>query len=199
MRTLIAPLMFMAMAVAGCGGAATTPDDPFIGDQGDGQSSQAPQGAGADGGNGGGNSGGDSSTEIEPEAGAVEPEPAGAVEPNTIRIGSQVWRRTLPMTTGQCFLFKDDGTLPTSANVWGTLDGDESYHFSAKQDQSGGFAAQVDNDVDVYWLAGEQSPKANDLVIDLDFDAQTINGHGTFFSLTQQKQASGSFEFVCEE
>ena len=188
MRTLIAPLMFMAMAVAGCGGAATTPDDPFIGDQGDGQSSQAPEGAGT----GGGNGGGDSSTEIEPE-------PAGAVEPNTIRIGSKVWKRTLPMTTGQCFLFKDDGTLPTSANVWGTLDGDDRYHFSATQDQGGGFAAQVDNDVDVYWLAGEKSPKGNDLVIDLDFEAQTIKGHGTFFSLTRQKLASGSFEFVCEE
>ncbi len=192
MRILIAPAILVAMALASCGGAATLPGDPVVEPEVDEQSS-APQGGGdgASGNGASGNGGGDQSP-------AIEPEPPAAVEPDTIRIGSQVWKRTLPMTTGQCYLAEDDGTLPTSANVWGTLDGDESYHFSAKLKQSGEFAAQVDNNADVYWLAGADSPTEDDLVIELDFDAQTIKGHGTFFSLTQQTLASGSFEFVCE-
>jgi hypothetical protein len=134
------------------------------------------------------------------QAGEVEPEPAGPVDPNSIRIGSQVWKRTLPMTQGQCFLFKDDGTLPTSASVWGTLDGNEEVRFSAGVSQDGTFHASVTGpgDSTLYWKAGAESPDVDDLVVELDFDSQTIKGSGTFHSLTERRLASGSFEFICE-
>jgi hypothetical protein len=104
------------------------------------------------------------------------------------------------MTQGHCFLFKDDGTLPTSANVWGTLDGNEDVRFSAGVNQDGTFAASVTGpgDSTLYWKAGADSPDVDDLVVELDFDAQTIKGSGTFHSLTERRLAHGSFEFICE-
>ncbi len=186
MRILLTLIATLALATTACGGAESvateTAPDGFV----DGESSDDPQGSSGSGGGG--------------QTGDVEPEPAGAVEPNTIRIGSQVWKRTLPMTTGQCFLFKDDGTLPTSANVWGTLDGVEDSHFSASVNQDGTFEAGINGpgDSTLYWQAGQRNPEVNDLVIELDFEAQTITGHGTFHSLTERRSASGSFEFICE-
>jgi hypothetical protein len=179
--TLMAALALLAAA---CGGAQSTPANSVSGGVIDGLQTDTAQGSSAAGGGG--------------QAGEVEPEPPTPVDSNTIRIGSQVWKRTLPMTTGQCYLFEDDGTLPTSATAWGTLDGDDSYHFSANLTQDGTFKAQVDDNASVYWVAGEGSPKADDLVIEIDFDSQTIKGQGTFYSLTTNKLASGSFEFVCE-
>jgi hypothetical protein len=128
-----------------------------------------------------------------------ESEPVGPAEPNTIQIGSQVWERTLPMTTGQCFLYEDDGTLPTSATVWGTLDGDEELGFLISQNQDGTLEAELDNNFDMYWIAGYRGPDTDDLVIELDFEAQTIIGSGTFTLLNTGETVSGSFEFVCSE
>ncbi len=149
MRILFTLIATLALATTACGGAESvateTAPDGFV----DGESSDDPQGSSGSGGGG--------------QTGDVEPEPAGAVEPNTIRIGSQVWKRTLPMTTGQCFLFKDDGTLPTSANVWGTLDGVEDSHFSASVQQDGTFEVRSERTWRQHPLlgqAGERSPKA---------------------------------------
>jgi len=125
--------------------------------------------------------------------------PVGPADLNTIRIGDQVWMRTLPMTTGQCFLYENDGTLPTSATVWGTLNNDDSLHFSVNYTQEGTFEAQVDNDVDMYWVAGERNGEINDLTIELDFKEQTIRGSGTFTNFTRGGNAQGSFAFQCEE
>ncbi len=190
MRTLITLITFMAMAVAACSDADTTTSDPASGEQAAGQSPAAQGGAAA---------GSDQSQGTGQDSPAIEPEPAGPVEPNTIRIGSQVWKRTLPMTTGQCFLFKEDGTLPTSGVAWGTLDGNEDLHFSAKLSQDGTFESDVNDGQALYWVAGERSPGVHDLAVDLDFDTQTISGHGTYESLVTGKRASGSFEFTCEE
>ncbi len=185
-RIRLTLLAAIALALSACGGSTPAATNPTSGGVIDGLATDATQPDGGSQAAGGG------------QVGEVEPEPATPVESNTIRIGSKVWKRTLPMTTGQCYLFKDDGTLPTSANAWGTLDGDDSYHFSAQLTQSGTFKAQVDDNASVYWVAGEGSPKVDDLVIDIDFDSQTIKGQGTFYSLTTNKLASGSFEFVCE-
>ncbi|CAN5875258.1 hypothetical protein BH23ACT4_BH23ACT4_00070 [soil metagenome] len=52
---------------------------------------------------------------------SVTPESSGPLAENSIRIGDQVWQRTLPMTTGQCFLYMDDGTLPTQWHRLGNV------------------------------------------------------------------------------
>ncbi len=195
MRILIALITFLVITAAACGGAATTTADPAVGDQAGGQPSAVPQGSAANG--------GDQSAGSEADPGGIEPEPAGPVEPNTIRIGSQLWKRTLPMTTGQCFLVKEDGTLPTWGVVWGTLDGNDDVSFSAKLGQDGTFSSAVDDNTRnpttplPHWVAGEGIPVA-DLVVELDFDTQTIRGHGTYTDRATGKLASGSFEFSCE-
>lgn len=192
MRIPVTLVALIAVATAACGGAAPTTADPAVG----GQSSAGTQGGASAG---AGQSGGTA-----PDAGAIEPEPAGPVEPNTIRIGSQVLERTLPMTTGQCFLFEEDGTYPTWGAVSGSLDGNEDLRFSAKVSQDGTFSAVVnDNTSDPTmagpsWYAGEGSG-LTDLVVELNLDTQTISGHGTFKSAGYGKLASGSFEFICEE
>jgi hypothetical protein len=127
------------------------------------------------------------------------PEASGPVAMNTIRVGSQVWERTLPMTTGQCYLQEDDGNLPTSASVWGTLDGDENLSFSVRVNQDGTFEASLDNNLDFFWIAGPRSSEVDDLVVELDFATQTIRGSGTFVNAGRSETAIGSFEFRCVE
>lgn len=102
------------------------------------------------------------------------------------------------MTRGQCYLYKADGTLPTSATVWGTLDGDENKHFAVRYRQDGGFEAQVDSS-SYHWIAGDRNGNSNELTIELDFDTQTIKGGGIFTNLFTGEHAEGSFEFKCEE
>lgn len=126
------------------------------------------------------------------------PEPVGPADMNTIRIGSETWSRTLPMTTGQCFLPAEDGGNPTGGTVWGTLDGNDDLRFSASYEADGGHGAEVNDGTSVYWIAGERSPNGNDLEFEIDFDAQTITGSGTFTSLTTGDIAAGSFAFQCE-
>jgi hypothetical protein len=189
LRYLLALIAVVALASVACGGTALDGADSVPDGAVDDQPIDTTFGGDPNAGGGGGS-----------QPGEVEPEPAGAVEPNTIRIGSQVWKRTLPMTEGQCFLQEDDGTLPTSANVWGPVDGNEGDRFSARHQQDGTFEADVTGggDSSLFWLGGTKNPEVNDLVIELDFDAQTIKGHGTFWSLTEQRAASGSFHFICE-
>jgi len=102
------------------------------------------------------------------------------------------------MTTGQCFLFEDDGTLPTSATVWGTLDGDDGIRFSASYRQDGTFGAEVDDQTTNFWFAGPNGPGVDDLVIELDFETLTISGSGTFTNALDGESAPGAFEFQCE-
>ncbi len=182
MRNLVTLIALISLAATACGGA-TIPDDPAIGDQATSQPGDGSPGNAEPGGGG---------ASSEPA-----PEPAGPVEPNTIRIGSQVWARTLPMTTGQCFLQADDGTLPDSGTVWGTLDGDETLRFSVSYGQDGTFESEISNNADMYWIAGSRAP-LDDLVVELDFATQTISGGGTYTLLNTGETASGSFEFVCE-
>lgn len=147
-------------------------------------------------------SGSDGPSAPEPGAAAsseVTPEGPGALQPNTIRIGSQVWTRTLPMTSGQCLVIKADGTLPDWSTVWGTVDGDDDTRFSANYKQDGTFESELTNNFDQYWGAGTrfQGDEA-DLVIELDFENLIVSGHGTFRSLTTGELAQGSFLFTCE-
>lgn len=128
----------------------------------------------------------------------VIPEPDEPLDMDTIRIGSQVWERTLPMTTGQCFVYEDDGTLPDSGTAWGTLDGDDDIRFSANYNQDGTFEAEVSDSERLYWIAGARSANPDDLTVELDFDALTITGEGVFNSLTTGETAHGSFAFQCE-
>jgi hypothetical protein len=188
MRWLVIPMAAALVVVSGCGGgddlsdAVPSADSTALPDSFQPDDPDQPADLTA---------GGQGDTE-------VIPEPSGPVELNTIRIGSEVWERTLPMTTGQCFLYEDDGTLPTSGNVWGTLNGDEDTRFSANYGQDGTFESEDSNNQDVYWIAGERSPGADDLTIELDFDNLMISGSGSFTSLTTGATASGSFQFQCD-
>jgi hypothetical protein len=187
LKTLIALFASLLVgAVIACGG-----DDDFSALQ-----SQQPDSAGGAQTSNEGSDAGQTSNE---GSNAASSGPVGPADMNTIRIGDQVWMRTLPMTRGQCFLYKNDGTLPTSATVWGTLDNDDSLHFSVNYTQEGTFEAQVDNDVELYWVAGERNSEIDDLTIELDFDAQTIRGNGTFTNFVGGGNAQGSFAFQCEE
>ena len=137
----------------------------------------------------------DAPAESGTESGA---ESVGPAEMNTIRIGSQVWERMLPMTTGQCFVQNIEG-LPPSGVAWGTLDGDDRIRFSANQSQDGTNEAEVDDQESYYWLAGPRASGPDDLEVELDFDALTIVGQGTFTNLFTGETAPGSFAFQCED
>lgn len=184
-------VLFAAASIilAACGGGTTEPDNG-------GSQEPAPasnDGSDADAGQAGaGDSGDDGVASDEPT-----PEASGPLGENTIRIGDQTWERTLPMTTGQCFLFEDDGTLPDSGTAWGTLDGDEDLRFAARYQQDGTFESEVSNNHDMYWGSGPRFGE-DDLVIELDFDTLTISGNGTFASLITGERAMGSFQFTCE-
>lgn len=132
-------------------------------------------------------------------SGEVTPEAPGSLQPNTIRIGSQVWTRTLPMTSGQCLVIAADGTLPDWGTVWGTVDGDDDTRFSANYQQDGTFESQITNNFDQYWGAGTRfQGEEADLVIELDFENLILSGSGTYTSLTTGELAKGSFLFKCE-
>lgn len=180
-------LVVAFVMVAGCGGDDTSPIQPGAAGSVTTNSNQSDAGDGSGAGGSGGSGAGDE----------VTPEASGPLAPNTIRIGDQVWERTLPMTTGQCFLYEDDGTLPDSGTAWGTLDGDEDLRYAASYNQDGTFEAEISNNLDMYWGSGPRFQE-DDLVVELDFDTLTITGEGTFRSLTTGERAEGSFVFVCE-
>lgn len=184
-RRVMVLMVVVLLAAASCGGDDDSSNPAF------GSDPNATTDGGEGTGDGGGGDGGGQSD-------GSSLEPIGPVDMNTIQIGSETWERTLPMTTGQCFLYEDDGSLPTSAVVWGTLNGDDEIRFSATYGQDGVLEAEVRNDTDMYWIAGERNPNVNDLVIELDFDTLTVTGHGTFSSLTKFTDAAGAFAFQCE-
>lgn len=181
MRRLLAIVFVMVLVVAGCGGDDDAGGGEGAGDNNAGAFSEDPSGDNtSDGGN----------------ADDPTPEASGPLDPDSIRIGSEVWNRTLPMTTGQCFVFKDDGNLPDSAVAWGTLNNDDGLSFSADYGQDGTFGAEVQGE-NMYWVAGQRS--GTDLTIELDFDNLTITGEGIFNNLHTNEFAYGSFHFVCED
>jgi hypothetical protein len=184
-RVFLVVILALALAAAGCGGSDSSDD------AGTTTPSTAPSVDDADSGNGTGGQANDGS------GGEPTGEPIGPAAMDTIRIGSETWTRTLPMTSGQCFLYEDDGTLPTTGVAWGPLDGPDGIRFSATHNQDGTFEAEVSNDTNVYWFAGPRSPGVDDLVIELDFDALTITGSGTFTSVLGDV-AQGSFAFQCD-
>ncbi len=177
------------MLLAACGGGTSEPegDDTQVTTP---ASTEAPVADNGETDPGDGGNAGVGSDEPTPEA-------PGPLLDNAIRIGNQTWERTLPMTTGQCFLFEDDGTLPDSGNAWGTLDGDDDLRFAARYNQDGSFESEVSNNHDMYWGSGPRFGE-DDLLIELDFDNLTISGHGTFVSLITGERAMGSFQFTCE-
>lgn len=176
------------MFPAACGGGITEPEGVNTT-----QVSAVDDGSAPDAGqDDAGDSGDDGLSSDEPT-----PEASGPLGENSIRIGDQTWERTLPMSTGQCFLFEDDGTLPDSGTAWGTLDNDEDLRFAARYQQDGTFESEVSNNHDMYWGSGPRFGE-DDLVIELDFATSTISGNGTFVSLITGDRAIGSFQFTCE-
>jgi hypothetical protein len=188
MRKLIVPVAVLAILFTACGGDDSSSSDTVASGDTAGEVADSASDASDD--------------SEQPTSDASEdasaPAPSGPVEMNTIRIGSTTWSRTLPMTSGQCFLYEDDGTLPTSANVWGTLDGDDDIRFSANYGQDGTFEAEVVDESAFFWIAGRRSPEVDDLVIELDFEALTITGSGTFANVGSVDPEQGAFAFQCE-
>lgn len=191
-RAMIAMAMVVALGAGACGddgGSGVFGPDPSE-DGGFGGDSATTDSAGASDGSDATPSGPGGPDDITPEAG-------GALAMNTMRIGDRVWERTLPMTSGQCFLYEDDGTLPTSATVWGPTVGDEGSHLAVNHNQDGTFEAQVDSD-GYYWIAGQRNSAIDDLTIELDFDALTITGAGVFVNAVTGEWAQGSFALQCD-
>jgi hypothetical protein len=184
MRKLMVSFAVSAMLFAACGG-----DD---------LSSPSPQDAQDESGDANNVATENDEDDVQAESDVVDVEPSGPVALNTIRIGSTVWARTLPMTSGQCFLYEDDGTLPTSATAWGTLDGNDDIRFAAQYSQDGTFEAEVVDENAFFWIAGPRSPGPDDLEIELDFDTLTISGSGSFANAANADVVRGSFEFQCE-
>lgn len=185
MKRTLAIGFVMVLVVAGCGGDDGSGDVDGAENNNAGTSGPEP----SDDNPSSEDTGGGSSEEPTPEA-------SGPLSPDSIRIGSEVWSRTLPMTSGQCFVFKDDGTLPDSAVAWGSLDNDDSLSFSANYGQDGTFEAEVRGET-MYWVAGERS--GTELTVELDFDNLTITGEGIFNNLHTNEFAHGSFNFICED
>lgn len=186
----------IALISAACGGdSESDPDEAGSDGGGNGGGATSGQGS-ATAASGDGSSGGNPSGGSNPSGGTASLTPIGPVAENTIQIGDQTWQRTLPMAQGQCVVFKDDGTLPDSAITWGTLDGDDDIRFSANQLQDGTFQSEVQGD-DFFWIAGARSPGVDDLQIELDFDALTVIGEGTFSNLLSTDLRAGSFHFKC--
>lgn len=193
---MVVLLAAVSMLLAACGGGTTDLGTDGSGGDDSPVTTQANNDAGTDS---GGTDSGDSGDagEVTDDGDGVTPEASGPLGENTIRIGDQTWERTLPMTTGQCFLFEDDGTLPDSASAWGTLDNDEDLRFSARFNQDGTFESEVSNNHDMYWGSGPRFGE-DDLVVELDFETLTISGSGTYSSLITGERAMGSFQFTCE-
>ncbi len=122
------------------------------------------------------------------------PEASGALPPNGFRIGNTVWERTVPMTSGQCFVQESEGATPFA--VWGTLDGDDALDFSVSFDSdTDSTSAQVTSDT-MFWVAGKQD--GSQLAVEHDIDAQSVAGTGLFLNLHTNEWADGSFQFTCE-
>lgn len=179
----VAMSLVVVLVLAACGGD----DGETARGNGDGDTQQEDVGSSGGDGSVGGDVGG-----------SETPEPVGPADMNTIRIGSETWSRTLPMTSGQCFLPAEDGGDPTGGTVWGTLDGNDDLRFNVGYEADGSHGAEVNDNERLYWIAGVRSPNGNDLQFEIDFDAQTITGSGTFTSLTTGEVAAGSFAFQCE-
>lgn len=183
-KPLCALVLLVGLITAACGGDDDTSNTATA------EPSTPTTAAGGSGNSGGGGSGGSAGG-----GAAAANTPIGPVAANTIQIGDTTWTRTLPMTTGQCFL-QESESLGNSAVGWGPLDGDHSIRFSANQNQDGTFEAEVRDDERIFWIAGPRSPGVDDLEIELDFNALTIVGEGTFSTILGDS-APGSFHFEC--
>ncbi len=186
MRNLVAVLMVTGLVMAGCGGTDLGVDAAQDTSPSSDQGSQETQAGAGESGDDAGQTSADDPT----------PEGSGPLDVDSIRIGSNVWHRTLPMTRGQCFLQPDDGTLPDSGVAWGTLDNDDNLSYAANYNQDATFEAEVSSDT-MFWVAGVRT--GSELSIELDFAADTIRGEGLFNNLHTDEWAYGSFQFTCDE
>jgi hypothetical protein len=187
MRKSIVVLVSVAVLTAACGGG----DDPAdeVGSLGT-QPSEDAQQAGTDE--------PDASSEV--SAGSdgsgtpdnPTPEASGPLPPDGFRIGNDVWVRTLPITSGQCFVQEGDGVHPFT--VWGTLDNDDGQSFAVNYDDDGRFSSEVTSDA-MFWVAG--SKDGSELTVEHDVATQSISGDGLFYNLHSDEWAYGSFQFTC--
>ena len=120
------------------------------------------------------------------------PEASGLLPQDGFRIGDDVWVRTVPITSGQCFVQEGEGITPFA--VWGTLNNDDSLSFAVSHDQDAGFGAEVTSDT-MFWVAGRKD--GTEVIVDHDFATQSITGSGLFYNLHSDEWAYGSFEFTC--
>ena len=86
-----------------------------------------------------------------------------------------MWIRTIPITSGQCFVQEGEGVTPFA--VWGTLDNDDRASFLVSHDQDAGFGTEV--------------------IVEHGFATQSITGSGLFYNLHSDEWAYGSFGFTC--
>ncbi len=183
LRRLSGLVVSLALVTTGCGGGdgdgGDLGEDVFGGiGQDSGDVDPADQGS----------SGGGTLENPTPEA--TSPLPA-----DSIRIGDTAWERKIP-TDGQCFVHEDDGTIPDTGNVWGSVNNDPEVEVRVKHNEDGSQSAQVDSNL-IGWISGQMN--GTELTVNLDFETSSISGKGLFYNTHADEWAYGSFAFTCLE
>jgi len=182
MRRLSGLVLLIALVAAGCAGGG----DPLSDDLGE----DVFGGIGA------------ASADIDPgdqgssDGGTLEdptPEANGPLPADSIRIGNEVFERTIP-ADGQCFTQEDDGTIPDSGVVGGSLNNDPEFSFNVRHGQDGSLEAEVRSNL-MDWISGVKD--GTELTVDLDFETSSISGEGLFYNVHTNEWAYGSFTFTC--
>lgn len=187
MRTWFMVLVCIVVMATACGGSDDSADDD--GSVGTQSPTTGQQDATNDTGSnaGAGSSSGDGGTLESPT-----PEASGPLPSDGFRIGKDVWVRTIPITSGQCFVQEGEGIDPFA--VWGTLNGDDNLSFAVSYAEGGSFSSEVTSD-SMFWAAGEKI--GSELTVEHDFATQSISGDGLFYNLHSDEWAYASFQFTC--
>ena len=133
------------------------------------------------------------------DAGSLEnpiPEASGTLDPNSIRIGGEVWSPPHPSTTGQCVVQAADDPVEESAWVWGGIDSEGTADFRFSYEGSGSVEGQLFGNT-MHWMSGERD--GSELSFVIDFDAAVISGSGLFYNGHTNSWAYGSFSFNCAD
>jgi hypothetical protein len=189
MRKLFITVVSVAVLAAGCGGADDSADSGtgFGTEPPGNEQQQDSDGSDSNVGTEAATASGDGGTFDDPT-----PEASGSLPPDGFRIGDDVWVRTIPITSGQCFVQEGEGITPFT--VWGTLNNDDTLSLAVSHDQDAGVAAEVRSDT-MSWVAGGKD--GTEVVVEHDFVAQSITGSGLFYNGHSNEWAYGSFDFTC--
>lgn len=122
---------------------------------------------------------------------APTPESSETLNPDSIRIGADVWSVTSEASSVQCALTQDS----ERTFAWGSLDNNDSLYYSIDRSADGTTEGQVSSDT-MNWVAGGRI--GTGIIVEGDFAAGTISGTGLFNNLHTDEWAYGSFAITCQ-